>query len=210
MTAGDAQPHWWSCCWGHVFEHDPVAEDDELRCPAFFDDEEPCGTCLSSSRSPRGRRPWTLSSPVRRGRDGHRGPTETVRLVSRLCNPSIPAESPDRRPDWVRRHWENGHRGPTSMRHSRENGAHGPTSVRRIAGAATQRAGWVGRDPVLVLPVAERGADRVEIAVERRRRAAAPPVGEPAGKPLCGDGWSKVATATAAPRCSRSWRRVEA
>jgi hypothetical protein len=32
------------CCWGHVFEHDPVAEDDELQCPAFFDDEEPCGT----------------------------------------------------------------------------------------------------------------------------------------------------------------------
>ena len=44
MTTGDAQHRWWSCCWGHVFEHDPVAEDDELRCPAFFDDEEPCGT----------------------------------------------------------------------------------------------------------------------------------------------------------------------
>jgi hypothetical protein len=44
VTTGDAQHRWWSCCWGHVFEHDPVAEDDELRCPAFFDDEEPCGT----------------------------------------------------------------------------------------------------------------------------------------------------------------------
>ena len=44
VTTGDAQHRWWSCCWGHVFEHDPVAEDDELRCPAFVDDEEPCGT----------------------------------------------------------------------------------------------------------------------------------------------------------------------
>lgn len=44
MTTGDAQHRWWSCCWGHIFEHDPIAEDDELRCPAFFDDEEPCGT----------------------------------------------------------------------------------------------------------------------------------------------------------------------
>ena len=43
-TTGDAQHRWWLCCWGHVFEHDPVAEGDELRCPAFFDDEEPCGT----------------------------------------------------------------------------------------------------------------------------------------------------------------------
>jgi hypothetical protein len=58
---------------------------------------------LSSSRSRRGRRPWTLSSPVHRGRDGHRGPTEAVRLVSRLCNSPIPAESPDGRPDGVRR-----------------------------------------------------------------------------------------------------------
>lgn len=44
VITGDAQHRWWSCCWGHIFEHDPVAEDDELRCPAFFDDEEPCGT----------------------------------------------------------------------------------------------------------------------------------------------------------------------
>jgi len=29
---------------GPRLEHDPIAEDDELRCPAFFDDEEPCGT----------------------------------------------------------------------------------------------------------------------------------------------------------------------
>jgi hypothetical protein len=29
---------------GHVFEHDPVAEGDELQCPAFFDDEGLCGT----------------------------------------------------------------------------------------------------------------------------------------------------------------------
>jgi hypothetical protein len=61
-----------------------------------------------------------LSSPVHRDRDGHPGPTEPVRLVSRLCNPSIPAESPDGRPAWVRRH--------------RENGAHGPDSVRQPAG----------------------------------------------------------------------------
>ena len=44
LTTGDAQHRWWSCCWGHIFEHDPVAEDEELRCPAFVDDEEPCGT----------------------------------------------------------------------------------------------------------------------------------------------------------------------
>jgi hypothetical protein len=28
------------------FEHGPVAEGDDLRCPAFFDDEESCGTYL--------------------------------------------------------------------------------------------------------------------------------------------------------------------
>jgi hypothetical protein len=44
VTTGDAQHRWWSCCWGHIFEHGPVAEGDELVCPAFFDDEEPCGT----------------------------------------------------------------------------------------------------------------------------------------------------------------------
>jgi len=27
----------------HIFEHDPVAEGDELQCLAFFDDEGPCG-----------------------------------------------------------------------------------------------------------------------------------------------------------------------
>jgi hypothetical protein len=44
VTTGDAQHRWWLCCWGHVFEHDPVAEGDELQCPASFDDEGPCGT----------------------------------------------------------------------------------------------------------------------------------------------------------------------
>jgi hypothetical protein len=72
---------------GPVFEHDPVAENDELRCPAFFDDEEPCGTSFVFEPFASRRRRWTLSSPVRRSRDGHRGPTEAVRLVNRLCNP---------------------------------------------------------------------------------------------------------------------------
>jgi hypothetical protein len=44
VSTGDAQHRWWSCCWGHIFEHDPVAEGNELQCPAFFDDEGPCGT----------------------------------------------------------------------------------------------------------------------------------------------------------------------
>jgi hypothetical protein len=43
VTTGDAQHRWWSCCWGHIFEHGPVAEGDELACPAFFDEVEPCG-----------------------------------------------------------------------------------------------------------------------------------------------------------------------
>jgi hypothetical protein len=44
VMTGDAQHRWWLCCWGHVFEHDPVAEDDELQCPTSFDDGGPCGT----------------------------------------------------------------------------------------------------------------------------------------------------------------------
>jgi hypothetical protein len=44
VTTGDAQHRWWLCCWGHVFEHGPVVEGDELQCPAIFDDEGPCGT----------------------------------------------------------------------------------------------------------------------------------------------------------------------
>jgi hypothetical protein len=44
VATGDAQHRWWSCCWGHIFEHGPVAEGDALQCPAVFDDEEPCGT----------------------------------------------------------------------------------------------------------------------------------------------------------------------
>jgi hypothetical protein len=44
VATGDAQHRWWSCCWGHIFEHGPVAEGDALQCPAFFDNEEPCGT----------------------------------------------------------------------------------------------------------------------------------------------------------------------
>jgi hypothetical protein len=44
VTTGDAQHRWWLCCWGHVFEHDPVPEGDQLQCPAFFDDDERCGT----------------------------------------------------------------------------------------------------------------------------------------------------------------------
>ena len=44
VTTGDAQHRWWLCCWGHIFEHDPIAEGDELQCPAFFHEDEPCGT----------------------------------------------------------------------------------------------------------------------------------------------------------------------
>jgi hypothetical protein len=38
--------------------------------------------------------------------------------------------------------------------------------------------------PALVVPVADRGAQRVQVAVERRRRSSAPVTGEPAGEPL--------------------------
>jgi hypothetical protein len=86
VTTGDAQHRWWSCCWGHVFEHDPVAEDDELRCPAFFDDEEPCGTSFVFE------------------------PFASRQEAVDALKPG----SPDGRPDWVSRHRENGHRGPDS------------------------------------------------------------------------------------------------
>ncbi len=33
MTASKEKLRWWLCCWDHVFEHDPVPDGDELRCP---------------------------------------------------------------------------------------------------------------------------------------------------------------------------------
>jgi hypothetical protein len=99
-TTGDAQHRWWLCCWGHVFEHDPVAEGDELQCPAFFDDEEPCGTYFVFEPFASRQEAGTPSSPVRRGRDGHRGPTEAVEDWSGGCATlrflqNRPTEKPD-------------------------------------------------------------------------------------------------------------------
>jgi len=34
---------WWRCVWDHVFSAPPVAEGDDLACPAF-DDGGPCAT----------------------------------------------------------------------------------------------------------------------------------------------------------------------
>ena len=43
MLTGDAEHRWWLCCWGHVFEHDPVPNAAVLTSPAL-DGDEPCGT----------------------------------------------------------------------------------------------------------------------------------------------------------------------
>ena len=38
-------PRWWLCCWGHIFEHDPGPDGEELKCPES-DLNGPCRTTL--------------------------------------------------------------------------------------------------------------------------------------------------------------------
>ena len=35
MNATSTERRWWLCCWGHIFQHDPVPDGEELRCPEF-------------------------------------------------------------------------------------------------------------------------------------------------------------------------------
>lgn len=43
MNATHTERRWWLCCWGHIFEHDPVAAGEELSCP-HTDSEGLCET----------------------------------------------------------------------------------------------------------------------------------------------------------------------
>ncbi|MBB4935055.1 hypothetical protein F4561_005949 [Lipingzhangella halophila] len=43
MTTGDEQHRWWQCYRGHVFEHGPVPEGEQLQCPEY-DADGWCGT----------------------------------------------------------------------------------------------------------------------------------------------------------------------
>ncbi len=45
MNASQTEARWWMCCWGHIFEHDPVQDGEELSCPDS-DGDVPCDTTL--------------------------------------------------------------------------------------------------------------------------------------------------------------------